>query len=51
MSDTGGLLHAVFTVISILLYIFADNDLDWYLVKKLYTRRSLTDDAPDENDS
>ena len=51
MSDIGGLVFSIFIVVSILLIIFKDNDLDWYLVSKLYTRRTLTDDALDENDS
>ena len=41
LSDVGGLAGAMFAGIRVLSLLFLSNDLEWYLISKLYKRDQL----------
>ena len=44
LANVGGLLGVMFAGIRVVTIIFLSNDLEWYLISKLYTKKQLRTD-------
>ena len=44
LANVGGLLGVMFTGIRVATILFLNNDLEWYLISKLYTKKQLRTD-------
>ena len=44
LANVGGLLGVMFAGIRVAIILFLSNDLEWYLISKLYTKKQLRTD-------